>query len=187
MIGLIPAPLTFRRAGPNSMPLFWGLGRKERRSQEQNNCIRRASLRCCLGGKESCLSLPVLVPAVPLSPHTHPVPGTRCFVGLNVQPGKTARVRRTGHSFSYLSSPPFPPPPFLSLFLPPFLAFAHIFIDHLLCARLCSRCWRYHCKRDGHGPCPPGGVCVLKPRQRERRVQRPGCVGFRGEFHSGLW
>lgn len=41
--------------------------------------------------------------------HTYPVPGTRCFVSLKVQPGNTARAKRTGHSFSYFSFLPFPP------------------------------------------------------------------------------
>lgn len=50
-----------------------------------------------------------------LSPPTYPVPGTRCFVGLKVQSSKTARAKRTGHSFSYFPFPPFPPSSFLSL------------------------------------------------------------------------
>lgn len=138
MILLIPVPLTSRGAGPNLPPLFWGLGRGETFSGGEQ-LLMTGSLPCCLRRAERAVC-PFLVPALP-RPHTYPGLGIRCFVGFQVQPGNMARARSTGHfSLMFSSLPSF----FLfscSLFLPSFLAFTQMLIKHLLCGKLCSRCW----------------------------------------------
>lgn len=101
-IWLIPVHSTSRGAGPNLSPLFWGLERGEKFSAGERLLVTGLMQMLPLESKDCRLSLPVLVP------------GTGCWISFKVQPGNTAKAKRTGH-FSPHFFPPSLPPPFLLL------------------------------------------------------------------------